>query len=148
MFGYRWRWLIGRLAQLLEGVGLLFVDESVWVATSRREARCLGLVVVVIFGIALAFKCNVPHPIFYVYCLSYMCPRPNRIIFLNLVSSFHVAEGETKQSQFPSRPMHHVAVCEDRYYLKEDAGASNVTTNTPFIYNRLKPTFTCSLHTC
>ncbi|GBN27396.1 hypothetical protein AVEN_58357-1 [Araneus ventricosus] len=39
-----------------------------------------------------------------------------------------------------------VADCEDRYHLKEDAGASNIT-NMPFIYNRLKPTFTCSLGT-
>ncbi|GBM86839.1 hypothetical protein AVEN_213512-1, partial [Araneus ventricosus] len=27
MFDYRWRWLIGRLAQLLASVGLLFVNE-------------------------------------------------------------------------------------------------------------------------
>ncbi|GBM83948.1 hypothetical protein AVEN_74047-1 [Araneus ventricosus] len=29
MFGYRWRWLIGRLAQLLVSLGLLYVNESV-----------------------------------------------------------------------------------------------------------------------
>ncbi|GBM69786.1 hypothetical protein AVEN_217384-1 [Araneus ventricosus] len=38
-----------------------------------------------------------------------------------------------------------VAEGEDRYYLKEDDGASKVT-NMPFIYNTLKPIFT--RHTC
>ncbi|GBM91024.1 hypothetical protein AVEN_198493-1 [Araneus ventricosus] len=35
---------------------------------------------------------------------------------------------------------------EDRFDLKKDGGTSN-TTNMPFIYNKLKPTFTCSLGT-
>ncbi|GBM67499.1 hypothetical protein AVEN_73647-1 [Araneus ventricosus] len=38
-----------------------------------------------------------------------------------------------------------VAEGEDKYYLKEDDGASKVT-NMPFIYNTLKPIFT--RHTC
>ncbi|GBN26143.1 hypothetical protein AVEN_181004-1 [Araneus ventricosus] len=82
MFSYRWRWLRGHLAQLLPITGLLFVNKSVSVSTSRSEVKYLGLVVVVIFGIALVSECNVPHCIFYVCCLSYICLRPDRIIFL------------------------------------------------------------------
>ncbi|GBN01063.1 hypothetical protein AVEN_172259-1 [Araneus ventricosus] len=67
MFGYRWRWLIGRLAQLLASLGLLSVNESVGVTTSRSEVRYLGLVVVVIFGIALVF--SVQRTTLYLLCV-------------------------------------------------------------------------------
>ncbi|GBO27211.1 hypothetical protein AVEN_195453-1 [Araneus ventricosus] len=68
MFGCRCRWLIGRLVQLLASLGLLFfVNEAVGVAISRSEVRSLGLVVVVIFGIALPFK--VPRTVLYLLCV-------------------------------------------------------------------------------
>ncbi|GBM82051.1 hypothetical protein AVEN_224071-1, partial [Araneus ventricosus] len=65
--------------------------------------------------------------------------------FLIIISVSSLVRTEVSQTpRYPTRSQQTcVAEDEDRYHLKEDAGSFNIT-NMPFIYNRLKPTFTYS----